>query len=136
MSNQKLPPSGPLPRPRSLAEAAATLRAERIEVSGVDSIFFRCDEFTSTCPRTRQPDFGSVEICFTPDGFGLESKALKFYLWAFRDEGMFCEALAARIADDVFAATGAKSCKVVVKQNARGGIALEVLAAREKEMGA
>jgi len=81
-------------------------------------------EFTSVCPRTGQPDFGSVSIVYKPGERCLESKALKFYLWSYRDEGAFCESLAARIADDIVYAIQPKALRVQVSQNARGGIAL------------
>ncbi len=125
-----LPKSGPLPRPNSLDEAAISLRNERIEAPDVSQIRFACEEFTSVCPRSGQPDFGTVSISCEPGEWALESKALKFYLWAFRDEGMFCEQLAARIAADVMAAIEPSSCCVTVTQNRRGGIGLVVTAHR------
>lgn len=130
--SQHLPTSGPLPRPASLDDAAQTLKAERIAAPRIDSCTFNCDEFTSVCPRTGQPDFGRVTIHVVPKDFGLESKALKFYLWAFRDEGMFCESLAERIVDDVFAAIEPRYVHVRVEQFRRGGIGLTVKASREQ----
>lgn len=89
-------------------------------------------EFTSICPRTGQPDFGSVAIEYTPGGRCLESKALKYYLWSFRDQGAFCENLAARIADDVVYAIKPVWVRVTVNQNVRGGIAIVAAAERGK----
>ena len=60
----------------------------------------------------------------------LESKALKYYLWSFRDQGAFCESLAARIADDVVYAIKPRRVKVLVQQNVRGGISLVAAAER------
>jgi len=80
------------------------------------------DEVTSICPVTGQPDFSRVEIGYRPDGRCIESKSLKLYLWSFRDEGIFCEDLASRIAHDVAEATGSPLVEVVVRQSARGGI--------------
>ena len=81
-------------------------------------------EFTSICPRTGQPDFGSVVIEYVPRARCLESRALKYYLASYREEGAFCEALAARIADDVVYAIKPRLVKVRVNQNVRGGIAI------------
>ncbi len=80
------------------------------------------DEVTSICPVTGQPDFSRVEIGYRPDGRCIESKSLKLYLWSFRDEGIFCEGLASRIAHDVAEATGSPHVEVVVRQSVRGGI--------------
>lgn len=127
----ELPVSGPLPRPKSMSEAAQVLKQERIAVGFVSSCEFNCDEFTSVCPRTGQPDFGRVFIRYVPNQYGLESKALKYYLWAFRDEGVFCEGLAKRIADDVFEAIEPEFLSVTVEQFRRGGIGLTVTAERQ-----
>ncbi|MCZ6918305.1 MAG: preQ(1) synthase, partial [Gemmatimonadetes bacterium] len=97
----RLPAAGPLPRPESLAQAREMLRAESFPAPDVQVVTMEATEFTSVCPRTGQPDFGSVSIEYVPAERCLESKALKFYLWAYRNEGAFCETLAARIADDV-----------------------------------
>lgn len=118
-----LPRSGPLPRPKSLEEAAEALRAEAIACA-CSAVTFKTDEFTSLCPRTGQPDFYDVTIEYTPAGRGLESKSLKFYLWAFRDFGVFAEDLAVRIARDVAAAIEPDRVTATVWQKVRGGLAL------------
>ena len=100
--------------------------------SGVSLITFTTDEFTSHCPVTRQPDFSSVTIEYIPDQLCIESKSLKLYLWSFRDETAFCEALASQIAKDIQSACQPKHCKVTVAQKARGGIALTAVAIEEK----
>jgi 7-cyano-7-deazaguanine reductase len=87
-------------------------------------------EFTSLCPKTGQPDFGTVTIEYVPREQCLESKALKYYLWSYRNEGAFCEALAAQIADDVVYAIQPKSVTVRVTQSVRGGIAIVAEASR------
>jgi 7-cyano-7-deazaguanine reductase len=92
-------------------------------------------EFTSICPRTGQPDFGSVVIRYRPRRWCLESKALKYYLWSFRDEGAFCESLAARIADDIVYAIDPAWVRVEVHQNVRGGIAIKAAAERGRPRG-
>ena len=125
-----LPRTGPLPRPANPAEAREYLKAEAFPAPDVQSVTLTATEFTSICPRTGQPDFGSVIIEYTPGERCLESKALKFYLWSYRDEGAFCESLAARIAEDIVYAIAPKQLRVQVNQNVRGGIALLAVARR------
>ena len=120
----KLPTTGPLPRPKSPDEARQVLKAEAFPAPNAQRVLLTATEFTSICPRTGQPDFGSVEIEYVPGDKCLESKALKYYLWSFRDEGAFCESLAARMADDIVWAIGPRALRVRVNQNVRGGIAL------------
>lgn len=126
----KLPASGPLPRPQDPEEGRETLREEAIPAADVQRVRLRALEFTSLCPKTGQPDFGRVTIDYEPRDRCLESKALKFYLWSFRDEGEFCETLAARIADDIVYAVAPRWVRVNVEQNVRGGI--EIIAAAER----
>lgn len=99
--------------------------------SGVKTVTFTTDEVTSYCPVTRQPDFSQVTIDYDPRDLCIESKSLKLYLWSFRDESAFCEALASRIASDVKAACRPKRVRVSVAQKARGGLALTALAELE-----
>src|ERR1051326_8268556 len=127
-----LPKTGPLPRPENPGAAREVLKAEAFPAPAVQEVSLSAMEFTSICPRTGQPDFGSVMINYVPGRFCLESKALKYYLWSFRDEGAFCESLAARIADDVVYAVAPRALKVQVNQNVRGGIALFAVALRGK----
>jgi 7-cyano-7-deazaguanine reductase len=128
--NDKLPRTGPLPRPQNPEEAREVLKAEAFPAPNVQSITLTGVEFTSLCPRTGQPDFGSVVIEYTPGERCLESKALKYYLWSYRDEGAFCETLAGRIADDVVYAIAPRRVRVTVNQNVRGGIAIVAVAER------
>lgn len=125
-----LPRSGPLPRPQGPDEARDVLRAEAFPAPGVQCVTFVATEFTSVCPRTGQPDFGSVEIEYVPGERCLESRALKYYLWSYRDTPAFCEAVAARIADDIAAAIVPRRLVVRVHQNVRGGIRLMAVAER------
>ena len=131
----RLPASGPLPRPRDPEEGRETLRAEAIPAADVQRVRLRALEFTSLCPKTGQPDFGRVTIDYEPRDRCLESKALKFYLWSFRDEGEFCETLAARIADDVVYAVAPRRVRVDVEQNVRGGIEIVATAERGEAAG-
>lgn len=128
--SDKLPRTGPLPRPKNPTEAREVLKAEAFPAPDVQSVTMTGVEFTSVCPRTGQPDFGSVVIEYTPGEKCLESKALKYYLWSYRDEGAFCETLAGRIADDVVYAIAPRRVRVTVHQNVRGGIAIVAVAER------
>ena len=87
-------------------------------------------EFTALCPRTGQPDFGSVIIEYTPKALCIESKALKYYLWSFRNEGAFCESIAGRIEDDIVYAIDPAGVMVEVTQSVRGGIGIVARAIR------
>lgn len=129
----RLPASGPLPRPESLEQARELLKAESFPAPDVQVVTLDATEFTSICPRTGQPDSGEVSIEYVPDERCLESKALKFYLWAYRNEGAFCETLAARIADDIVYAIAPKAVRVEVHQNIRGGIRIVAVAGRPTE---
>ena len=128
-----MPRTGPLPRPTDPAQARKVLRQEAFPAPDTQSITLTAIEFTSICPRTGQPDFGSVVIEYQPGRRCIESKALKYYLWSFRDQGAFCESLAARIAADVVYAIKPKRIRVEVRQNVRGGIA--ILAVAERRAG-
>ena len=90
----------------------------------VRKVVLESDEVTSLCPVTGQPDWETVRIEFEPGPYCIESKSLKLYLWSFREEGHFCEALAARIARDVSEAAKPKRVKVSVVQRPRGGITI------------
>ncbi|MBS4023039.1 MAG: preQ(1) synthase [Dethiobacter sp.] len=90
--------------------------------AGLETVVLESDEVTSLCPVTGQPDWETVVIEYAPVDLCIESKSLKLYLWSFRNEGVFCEALASRIAFDVFAACSPLWCKATVIQKPRGGI--------------
>jgi 7-cyano-7-deazaguanine reductase len=93
---------------------------------GVDRVEMTSDELTAFCPITHQPDFYTATIVFEPDGLCLESKSLKIYLSRFHDQGIFCEALAVRIRDDVAEALrlDCERVHVTLRQKARGGITI------------
>ena len=93
---------------------------------GVSRVEMRSDELTAVCPVTGQPDLYLATIAYSPNGLCLESKSLKLYLNGFRNEGVFCEALAVRIRDDVAAALELATERVTValEQKARGGITI------------
>src|ERR1700749_4807219 len=91
---------------------------------GVADVELVSDELTAVCPITGQPDLYRLTIGYSPDALCLESKSVKLYLSSFRNEGVFCEALAVRIRDDVAAALEVEADRVTVtlEQKARGGI--------------
>jgi 7-cyano-7-deazaguanine reductase len=89
---------------------------------GVNKVLLESDEVTSRCPVTGQPDWETVTIEYAPNRSCIESKSLKLYLWSFREEGVFCEALAAQIAKDVASACEPHWVEVIVTQKPRGGI--------------
>jgi 7-cyano-7-deazaguanine reductase len=94
--------------------------------AGVQMVKFDSPELCSVCPVTGQPDISRVIIEYWPKELCIESKSLKHYLWSFRDQGIFGEALAAQIAKDLAEATGAERCHVTLIQNVRGGIQMTV----------
>ncbi len=85
-------------------------------------ISFDCPEFTCLCPRTGQPDFATIRIRYVPDRLCVELKSLKLYLWSFRDEGHFHEAVTNRILEDLVKVTRPRRMTVVGDFNVRGGI--------------
>ena len=80
------------------------------------------DEFTSICPRTGHPDFGSVVLRYVPDARCVELKSLKLYYQSFRNEGIYYEAATNRIADDLAAAMAPRWLVVETRWRGRGGI--------------
>ena len=93
---------------------------------GVAVVELTSDELTAVCPITSQPDFYRATIAYRPGDRCLESKSLKIYLGRFRDQGVFCEALAVQIRDEVAAALELRPSEVNVTlvQKARGGITI------------
>jgi 7-cyano-7-deazaguanine reductase len=91
-------------------------------------IRFECPEFTCVCPMTGQPDFATIRITYVPDKLCVELKSLKLYLWSFRDEGAFHEAVTNRILDDLVAALKPRRCEVTGDFYVRGGIHTVVVA--------
>ena len=85
-------------------------------------ISFDAPEFTCLCPMTGQPDFATIRIQYVPDQRCVELKSLKLYLWSFRDEGTFHEAVTNRIADDLITALAPRRMTVEGDFYVRGGI--------------
>ena len=95
-------------------------------------ISFECPEFTCVCPRTGQPDFATIRIRYVPDALCVELKSLKLYLWSFRDEGHFHEAVTNRILDDLVGLLQPREMSVVGDFNVRGGIHTVVTATHRR----
>jgi 7-cyano-7-deazaguanine reductase len=78
-------------------------------------------EFTCLCPLTGQPDFAHIRLEYVPAQHCVELKSLKHYIWSFRDEGAFHEAITNQILDDIVAACAPRFARVTAKFNVRGG---------------
>jgi 7-cyano-7-deazaguanine reductase len=79
-------------------------------------------EFTCVCPKTGQPDFGTIRVVYVPGEFCIELKSFKLYLWSYRNEGAFHESVTNRILDDLVAACRPRRMTVEGDFNVRGGI--------------
>jgi len=90
-----------------------------------------CPEFTSLCPKTGQPDFGTLTFTYTPGERCVELKSLKLYLQRFRNQGTFYEHLVNRLLDDFVAACRPLRCRVVGAFTPRGGITTTVTSVYE-----
>lgn len=90
-------------------------------------IRMRMPEFTCLCPKTGQPDFATLYLEYIPDRLCVELKALKLYIWSFRDEGAFHEAVTNRILDDLVKATQPRFMRVTGDFGVRGGIFTHVV---------
>lgn len=87
-----------------------------------------CPEFTCLCPKTGQPDFANITIEYIPAEKCVELKSLKLYLWSYRNEGAFHEAVTNKILDDLVAAADPKWMEVTAEFFVRGGITTTVTA--------
>ena len=96
-------------------------------------ITINCPEFTSVCPKTGQPDFGTLTFRYTPERTCIELKSLKLYLQRFRNEGIFYENVTNRILDDLVAATAPRWMTLTAAFTARGGITTTVTARFESK---
>ncbi len=90
-------------------------------------------EFTCLCPRTGQPDFATIHLAYVPDRLCVELKSLKLYIWSFRDEGAFHEAVTNQIRDDLVAAMQPRYLQVIGEFKVRGGIYTSVIAEHRAE---
>jgi 7-cyano-7-deazaguanine reductase len=91
-------------------------------------IHMEIPEFTCLCPKTGQPDFATLYLDYIPDRQCVELKSLKLYIWSYRNEGAFHEAVTNRILDDLVAATAPRFMRLTAKFFVRGGIFTNVVA--------
>jgi len=92
------------------------------------TIHISVPEFTCLCPKTGQPDFATIDIDYVPADECIELKALKMYIWSFRNEGAFHEAVTNRILDDLVAACQPHFMRITAEFNVRGGVYTTVVA--------
>jgi 7-cyano-7-deazaguanine reductase len=92
------------------------------------TIRIRIPEFTCLCPKTGQPDFAELLLEYVPDRLCVELKSLKLYVWSFRDQGAFHEAVTNRIVADLVAALEPRFLRLGADFNVRGGIHTSVVA--------
>jgi 7-cyano-7-deazaguanine reductase len=92
------------------------------------TIRIRIPEFTCLCPKTGQPDFAVLSLEYVPDRMCVELKALKSYIWSFRDEGHFHEDVTNRILDDLLRVLAPKFMRLTADFNVRGGLYTSVVA--------
>ena len=90
-------------------------------------IAMECPEFTCLCPMTGQPDFATIRLRYVPAERCVELKSLKLYLWSYRDEGAFHEAVTNKICDDLVAALAPRWIEVTGDFQVRGGIHTAVI---------
>jgi len=92
-----------------------------------------CPEFTSVCPKTGQPDFGTLTFQYVPDKLCVELKSLKLYLQQFRNQGIFYEDITNRILDDLVSTLQPRQMKLTASFTPRGGISTTVVVEWKKE---
>ena len=95
-------------------------------------IHMEIPEFTCVCPMTGQPDFATLVLDYVPDRLCVELKSLKQYVWSYRNEGAFHEAVTNRILEDLVRATKPRFMRLEAKFNVRGGIHTSVVAEHRK----
>jgi 7-cyano-7-deazaguanine reductase len=97
------------------------------------AIHMRIPEFTCLCPKTGQPDFATLFLDYVPDRACVELKSLKLYVWSFRDQGKFHEAVTNEILDDLVRATKPRLMRLTARFYVRGGIFTTVVAEHRKK---
>ena len=96
-------------------------------------IHMEIPEFTCLCPQTGQPDFATLYLDYVPDRKCVELKSLKLYIWSYRNEGTFHEAVTNQILDDLAKATQPRFMQLTAKFYVRGGIFTTVVATTQKK---
>ncbi len=101
--------------------------------SGRDyTVRIRMPEFSCLCPKTGQPDFAALFLEYVPDKLCVELKTLKLYVWAYRDEGAFHEAVTNQILDDLVKAMAPRYARLTARFNVRGGLYTTVVAEHQQ----
>ena len=95
---------------------------------------FVTNELTATCPITGQPDFYELKLSYRPKASLIESKALKLYLWGYRDRGIFAEDLAAILLEDLVEACDPWEMAVDLTQQVRGGLQIRTVVRHRSEL--
>ncbi|MGB9150684.1 MAG: preQ(1) synthase [Burkholderiales bacterium] len=96
-------------------------------------IHMEIPEFTCLCPKTGQPDFAVIYLDYVPDEVCVELKSLKLYMWSYRNEGAFHEAVTNKILDDLVNATKPRFMRITAKWYVRGGVFTNVIAEQRKK---
>jgi 7-cyano-7-deazaguanine reductase len=121
-------------------EASGPITAERLDVvpwghGKTDALVeFVTNELTATCPITGQPDFYELKLSYRPKASLIESKALKLYLWGYRDRGIFAEDLAAILLEDLVEACDPWEMAVDLTQQVRGGLQIRTVVRHRSEL--
>jgi 7-cyano-7-deazaguanine reductase len=122
-------------------EARGPIGAEQLDTvpwshADTDAVVeFSTNELTAVCPITGQPDFYELKLSYRPRRQLLESKAMKLYLWGFRDRGMFAEDMAATLLKDFVAACDPVEMTVDLTQQVRGGLQIRTVVHHPSEQG-
>jgi 7-cyano-7-deazaguanine reductase len=120
-------------------DASGPITAEQLDVvpwshGNTDAVVeFTTNELTATCPITGQPDFYELKLSYRPKGWLIESKALKLYLWGFRDEGIFAEDLTATLLEVLVRACDPQEMTVDLTQQVRGGLKIRTVVCHRRE---
>jgi 7-cyano-7-deazaguanine reductase len=120
-------------------DARSPIAAKRLAVvpwshGDTDAVVeFTTDELTATCPITDQPDFYKLKLSYRPKESLIESKALKLYLWGFRDKGIFAEDLAATLLKDLVGTCDPVEMTVDLTQRVRGGLQIRTVVRQRGE---
>jgi len=120
-------------------DTSGPITAERLDVvpwghGNTDALVeFVTNELTATCPITGQPDFYELKLSYRPKASLIESKALKLYLWGFRDKGIFAEDLAAILLEDLVEACDPREMMVDLSQQVRGGLQIRTVVRHRSE---
>jgi 7-cyano-7-deazaguanine reductase len=131
MKREESDVAGYVPEHLGRKSSDAVDQVDRIPWEGGDVVVtLVCDEFTSLCPVTEQPDFGEITIRYRPSGYLVETKSLKLYLMRYRDQGVFNEVLVDTMAGDLFGQLEPLWLEVSGQFNSRGGITISVVSER------